>query len=67
MSSFQAQVTFLHYSMAGDDFTDTMIQDDDNLCPICYAELEEDVQLLPCAHKFHLDCILEYAGAQGVH
>ena len=50
--------------MAADDFTDTMIQDDDKLCPICFAELEEDVQLLPCTHKFHLDCLIEYAGAK---
>lgn len=30
----------------------------DNICSICYEELENDVYTIPeCSHKFHIDCI----------
>ena len=29
----------------------------DNCCPICHDELDDDIQILNCGHKFHYECI----------
>ena len=33
----------------------------DDICTICLAELIFDKKRLQCGHKFHRDCILEWA------
>ena len=41
--------------MPAPELADTLVQDEE-VCPICLVAIDkEDVQHLPCAHKFHLE------------
>lgn len=31
----------------------------ENICGICHDDLNDDIQILDCGHKFHYECILE--------
>jgi hypothetical protein len=53
--------------MAAPELADTLVQDEE-VCPICLVAIDkEDVQHLPCAHKFHLECLETYADTKGEH
>ena len=63
--------------MAAHDVAETQVQNENLFqdreksqeCPICFGEFKADekFQLLPCAHKFHLDCLETYTSTKDKH
>ena len=45
-----------------DDVFDVTINADDNVCPICFEEYEDDslIQETLCLHMFHHECLKEW-------